>query len=390
MAAVNTELLRREYNAMERSREPGRFMPLVRDMLNGPHAPSDFSLRELYEEFVPEGRSEIRAWQRNQPTEIRESAVRTALFKNITGQLVINETLQGYNDVQFIGDQLVTVRPSTLLDGEKIPGVTRIGDASEDIGEGQPYGSAAMTEDWVQTPEMKKRGTKIGVTKELVIADKTGQLLDRCRDVGFGVRYNREIRILDLVLGLTPSVYRRRNRAAVDVYGDKSGDHDFDNLLATNALVDYTDIENAELQFEELTDPNTGILISVVPNTVIVPTALRRRAEVVTGQRTMVQFVDNQANAGTLRMQTDSNLMQTNYRVLSSPLVKQRTSSSSTWFIGDPKRAFRYMQAWGLTVIAAPASHPDDFDRDVVAQWKASEMGVAVVVDPRYMLKCTA
>jgi hypothetical protein len=386
---INMEALARESRLMNAAGEGQRLRPFLQSVMeSGDLSPNEFSVREGYEELVPGGRQEIRCWQRNQEFAAREnSAVRRELFMNINGMLVAAETLAGYNDITFIGDQLVTTRTSTMLDGEKIAGTTRIGATSEEIGEGQPYGASGFSEDWIQTPEMRKRGTKIGLTKEVIIGDKTGQLFDRCRDVGYGIRYDKEIRIIDMVLGLVPGAYKRKNNTAVNVYGDNSGDHNWDNLLASTALVDWTDIEAAELQFESLTDPNTGLLISVNPDTMIVPTALRMRARHILGAES-VEFVDNQANAATYRTKS-ANLVNP-YKLITSPLIASRQSSSSTWFMGAPKRAFRYLEAWPLTVVQAPAGHPADFEQDIVAQWKASEMGVVACIEPRYMLKMTA
>jgi hypothetical protein len=385
---INCEALAREARLMEAAGESHRLRPFLQEAMEaGDLTPNEFSLREGYEELVPGGRQEIRSWQRNQEFAAREnSAVRRELFMNVNSMLVSAETMAGFNDITFIGDQLVSTRPSTMIDGEKIAGTTRIGATSEEIGEGQPYGASGFSEDWIQTPEMRKRGTKIGLTKELVIGDKTGQLFDRCRDVGYGIRYDKEIRILDMVLGMVPGVYKRKNNTAVDVYGDNSGDHNWDNLLSGNGLVDWTDIEAATLQYEALTDPNTGLLISVTPDTVIVPSALKLRARHILGAES-VDFVDNQANAATYR--TRSRNLVDSYNIISSPLVASRTSSATTWFMGAPKRAFRYLEAWPLTVVQAPAGHPADFDQDIVAQWKASEMGVAACIEPRYMLKLT-
>jgi hypothetical protein len=40
----------------------------------------------------------------------------------------------------------------------------------------------------------------------------------------------------------------------------------FDNLQATNALADWTNIEKALLLFDGLSDPNTGEPIAIMPD----------------------------------------------------------------------------------------------------------------------------
>jgi hypothetical protein len=80
----------------------------------------------------------------------------------------------------------------------------------------------------------------------------------------------------------------------------------------------------------------------------------------------------------------------TGFSILSSPYVKARTGSASTWFIGDPLRAFRYMENWPITAVEAPANSEVEFTHDIVQRFKVSERGAAAVIEPRYMVKCTA
>jgi hypothetical protein len=78
------------------------------------------------------------------------------------------------------------------------------------------------------------------------------------------------------------------------------------------------------------------------------------------------------------------------FEVLSSPLVFARDSSATSWFIGDFKRAFMYMENWPIQVIQAPPGNEAEFTEDVVARFKVTERGTVAVRDPRYVAKCTA
>jgi hypothetical protein len=136
-----------------------------------------------------------------------------------------------------------------------------------------------------------------------------------------------------------------------------------------------------------MSDPNTGEPISVMPNTIIVPTALKHTARRIV-RAVSVEHVDNQAAAATVRTLSASVI--DDYRILTSPYVKQATSSDSTWFVGEPRRAFAYMENWPLTVTQAPDNSEADFTHDIVARFKVSERGAAAVLEPRRMVKCTA
>lgn len=348
---------------------------------------SEFSFRELFEGLVDEGRSIVSQWSNNPESRMSllEAGVQTANFSNITGQLMVNEVMAGYNDVSFIGDQLCRTMTTRLARGEKVIGLGGVGSgAVEVVGEGQPYPFAGFGEDWVQTPETAKRGTIVQITREAIVADLTGQLLDRARGVGYACGYDREVRILDAALGIT-STWNRKNVGVTATYDDNTGNHDFDNLQATNALVDWTDIENAELLFDAMVDPNTGDVISVIPNTVVVPTALKYTAMRIVNA-TEIKFGDGASNTSQTTFSTNP---VSGYSVVSSPLVKNRTTSASTWFLGDFKKAFRYMEVSPMQVVEAPTNATEEFHRDIVNQYKVSEWGVAACVEPRYVVKCT-
>jgi hypothetical protein len=176
----------------------------------------------------------------------------------------------------------------------------------------------------------------------------------------------------------------KRNGVAGNTYLSSG---DYVNIKANNALADWTDIEAAELLLDAMSDPNTGEPISVMPNTIIVPTALKHTARRIV-RAVSVEHVDNQAAAATVRTLSASVI--DDYRILTSPYVKQATSSDSTWFVGEPRRAFAYMENWPLTVTQAPDNSEADFTHDIVARFKVSERGAAAVLEPRRMVKCTA
>ena len=388
---------RRLYEAAVRERSPDRFFADVQEAIeSGAYTPFDFSIRDLFEHFVPDGREILSSWsQRSGGTRhgvvLAESGVDTSAFANITGQIVYARVLEVFNDPVFIGER-VTTRVPTNFSGEKIPGIGQIGDEAEVIGEGKPYPVAGLSEEWIETPETTKRGMIVPITKEAIFFDRTGLVLQRASEAAQWLAVNKEKRILDVVLGIT-ATYRRNGKSAVATYGDNSGDHDWDNLAAANALQDWTDIENALLLFDDLVDPNTGEPILVQPNTVIVPTALS-----FTGRR-ILSATEIRETTSTNTVTISSNPLGgdrpggTNgaaYELLSNQYVKSRTSSSSTWFIGDPRGAFYYMENWPITSAEAPVNSEMEFTHDIVQRFKVSERGTPAVVEPRKMVKCTA
>jgi hypothetical protein len=84
------------------------------------------------------------------------------------------------------------------------------------------------------------------------------------------------------------------------------------------------------------------------------------------------------------------------YRLVSSRLAYQRLKSQSSitnpekiWFLGNFRKAFAYMENWGITVTQSMPGDESDFTKDIVIRFKASERGTPAVIDPRYVVKCT-
>lgn len=389
--AFNCKNGRRLLEAAKKDKTPQRFFDEIGEALAKKELKSeDFSIKELFEEFVPDGRQIVDTWKpRNKElhgVRLKESAVETSAFSNITGQIFYNELMEAFNQPGLIGDQLIETVP-TNLSGEKIAGVSLLSDDIETIGEGQPYPRAGVSEDWIETPATTKRGFIVPVTKEAIYFDNTNLVLTRCRDTVRTMAYNKEKRILDAVLGVT-TLYNRKGRGLTATYGDNSGNHDWDNLAASNALQDYTDIENALLLFDGMTDPNTGEPILLSPNLqVVVPTALKPTLGRILAA---VEFRSVTNTSNTTIGGNPLAYMMASFNPVSSPYVKARTSSDSTWFIGDFKRGFKYMENWGPTSVEAPVNSYEEFNYDIVAQFKVSERGTTACVEPRYAVKCTA
>lgn len=381
---------RRLFEAAKRDRNPDRYYDDFGARISaGDIDVRRLSLRALFEEFVSDGAQLVRDFdprfaQSGGSARLVESAVDTSAFSNITGQIVYSQVLEAWQDPAFIGDQLCTTIP-TQFSGEKIPGVSGLGDEAEVVNEGGEYPLVGNSEEWIETPETTKRGFVVPVTKEAIFFDRTGLVLQRASETARWLRINKEKRILDVALGVVSAYKRNGMTTAIATYNDNSGTHDWDNLAATNALVDWTDVENAMLLFDGVTDPNTGEPISVMPRQIVVPSALLMTARRVVNA-TEIRFGDGaSATTQTIAANPIGSL-----EIVSNPWVKARTSSATTWFLGDFRRAFAYMENWPITTVQAPVNSEMEFTRDIVSRFKVSERGAAAVIEPRYVVKCTA
>lgn len=380
MPAINVRELKRRFDL-----EPERTVRHLAEAIEAKKLrPEDFSIRDLFEASVRDGSELLRAIDPRGKSGRRfileaNDAVDLASFANITGQIVFSKIMDAYESPQFLWKDLVEEVDTPFPYGEKVPGVGRMGDQAGVVGEGEAFPNAGLNEEYHDIPATVKRGNIVNVTKEAVIFDRTGLILKRASEVGEWLGWNKEKRVLDVVVGTTNNY--KRNGTATNTYLTSGA---YINDVTSNALVDWTDVQTVELLFDAITDPNTGEPIHIVPNTLLVPTALKHTAKRVVSA-TEIEQVDNQANASTVRTHAPNPI--SGYKILTSQYVKSRSSSATKWWLGEPKKAFAYYRNWDVTAEQQGSSSDLAFERDILNRYKASERGVAVAQNPRYMAR---
>jgi len=230
-------------------------------------SPRDFSLRDLATSLIDDGHEYWATVARGETLTEDAAYVDTSAFSSITGQLVFSAIQQGMQLDELIGDKLCTTMPSAFQDDEKIPGIAATSDEfANELAEGIPYPLAGMSEEHIKIPRAQKRGIVLGITREMVIADRTGLLIERGRSIGTGLAIRREKMILDVFIGgVNP--YERKNIAR-NTYANIAGVSYFDNII-TDALVDHTDVQAAQVLFSQMRDPNTGEPLGQKPTTFV-------------------------------------------------------------------------------------------------------------------------
>jgi hypothetical protein len=324
-----------------------------------------------------------------------EGAVGTAAFQNISGQIVYSALLEGFDYEDFVFTKLIPEAPTQFLDGEKIAGITNIGDEAQLRKEADPYELAGVGEDWIFTPAIADRGLIVPVTWEAVFADRTGLLLERCNKVGEAMGLSLEKRCIDCVIDLNTTKHRYNWRGTViATYGDNTGTHTWDNLAASNGLTDHLNLDTAEQLFNGLTDPYTGEPITVEPVHLVCTKSKFRTAQRIMNSTEILTTTPGYATSGAPAQVKQDNPWKDAYEIITSKLLGARIAAGSgnatDWWIGDIKKAFKRMVAEKLNVVQAPANNQDEFKRRVVAQYRANERSQPVTVQPRAMEKNTA
>jgi hypothetical protein len=415
--SVNVKELRRLYEADcadERKARPNRkpqgakfLSELTEGLDSGEIKPTDFSIRGLMEEFIcdaetgaPIGREIVDSWNpkrggasdgENLTKLVEGGAVTSAMFANITGQIIYNATLESYQSEDFVFTaEIPTV--DTQFSGERVAGIGGIGNQAEVVPEGALYPMVGVTEDYIDTPATTKRGMILPLTKEAAFFDRTGLLIARASEVGLYLGINKEIRAIDCTIDENTTVHRynRKQRGAVATYGDNSGNHDWDNLQASNALVNWVQVDNADQLLYTILDPNTGLPIVITGRTkLVVSRGLLKTAQYIQRAGSLTIVNPGFATSGNPTETNAPNIVP-EYEILTSRLLATRQAATSSWYYGAPDKAFRYMQNWPLTVVEAPANSEMEFQQDIAMRWKASERGQYATFDPRYIVKCTA
>lgn len=365
---------------------------------------SDFDLGKLFVECF--GWHEFDACRSdrsrlvNQQVAESAGAVSTNAFANITGQIVYNALMEGFEAPEYVFKALIPEVMTSFLDGEKVAGIKGIGDETQVVYEGDPYPLVGVSEDYIETPALKKRGFIVPVTREAIFADRTGKLLETCGKVGEAMGYNDENRAIDCIIDENAGAasakvgghrYHWRGNS-IATYGDNSGTHSWDNLEASNALVDYTDVEKAELLLARMLDPGTGLVTGkyrVAASDVVIGSGLIHTAKQIFSATRIGVHVGGYATSGNLAERDSPNSLE-RYRIVTSPMLEARLATDTHWFLGNIAKAFRKMVAWKNEVTNAPAGSHEEFTRDIVFQVKGSQMDAYTTFDPRYMVQNTA
>lgn len=352
-------------------------------------ANGDLSIRDIAEATLGVQTLRKMSEQQNSGFVVAESVapVNLSAFTNITGQLVYQGVLEGYQAPEYIGDQLVTAETSRE-DNTRVPGLAPISDEAMEVEEGGEYPDVKFGEDYVDIPGSKKRGMKIGLTREMIFFDRTGQVMDMARTVGDRVGLSKEKRILKVVLGID-NTYKRKGvtRNTYISAAEDANDPRINEM--TQELTNYTALDAMAKLFGNMSDDRTGkepIVVSM--KQVLVNDALQYTA------RDIFKAVEVTLNPGvTSGVSTKmANPYNGTAVLVASPWVRRllvaagvsATDAAKYWYAGDFKRAFVYRTLFPLQVLTAQHDK-DSFDRDVVAQFRADERGVPYVKAPWYV-----
>jgi hypothetical protein len=335
-------------------------------------------------------------------------------WTGVVGGLIERKILEAFESPEFIADELMPAEPTKVKEGQKVIGVSRIGDKAEERQPGEPHRRAGVGERFVTLQGTRENALAIDVFKEAVFFDLTGQLLEHAAQVGEWLAYRKEIDCIDAFIGVTTQSggrYQFTYRNAVyNTYSTSAQAQANNNNIPIgymnqqpNELIDWTNLESSWLLFVRTTDPETQTRVRVMPDTLLVNPGKLATAELIVGatnleRRTAVGAT--QATAGVLQVGQGAGNPAGRFgtkKILYSPLVEQRctdatglnlnqANATKYWWHFQRGKAFKYMQNWPLNVAQAPSNSYDMLDRGIVASYFANERGMPSVWSPWHVV----
>lgn len=393
---INVKELCRHYRS-----DPRQCLRDLQEALNnhiqnkpGGLSPDEFSLRHLAAYFVtidgePIGHELLEAWVSGH---LIEATVSSSAFAAITQRVVNAAVLEGYQLPETPLSRLVktvTARSRTT----QLPNFTLpLSDGrSLEYAEGMPKPAVGLMTEYVRAMPITKRGGRIPITREAVLFDETGQVLEAARRLGEVITLEKELLLTRFVTGLVSNcVIERRKTDSSEVTSDLFLSTGRFVNQQTNPLEDWTDIDDAENLFLQITLPGTNLPPMLTNRIILVPPQLRSTASRILNA--------TEVRSGTTKVVASANPLATlGIQVVSSPLVYSEqiaagvagATAARTWFYGDLLQAFRYVKAWSVEVKESSDSDALNQRSDILVEFNVSECGIPIVVEPRVWSKNT-
>lgn len=361
------------------------------------------------------------SWTDDAAEILREAGegVDLSAFSAITGQIAFNTIGKGWNNAEFVGDQLFAPYP-TQFSGEKIPWLSNVFGATPgdgDIHPQMPYPETTLGPRWINTPRVFKKGGILSLSLEFILFDRTGQAqaAETLEKLGKGIRYQKEYMQLRVFMGYNPTGPLTTNASgqyAYNLNGVAYGPYltagaNYVNAQGSTPLTDYTSVNNSLYLRSKILDPDTGRPIVYGPpdDLFVMPFAMMNAKRILTATGTQTIFpgysAASPAAPGNVKIE-GGNPVDWKINLMTSPIAYQillqatidpagnagavtSTKANAYWFSGQFKEALRYAEIFAFRTEQAAPQNIRQFEQDMQVRVKCSEMGVPFWYDPRFV-----
>lgn len=298
-------------------------------------------------------------------------------FTSVVGGLIDAMVMQAYGNADLIGDQLVT-KATTRTNGGKVIRVGNDGATTDDNYQiGDALETVGLKEEYVEKQPLKRRGRVIQLNEMTFLFDRTDQIQSAAQNAGFATARERELDIIDAAVGATNTY--KYNGTAYNTFQTTSP---WINSL-TNALNDYTDINEALVKLWANTDPATGYEMPMnllKMKLVVSPTKIMAAKAIVTA-------TELRTNTASSTYTTISANPLESMQVLTSQIFANRATNTNYWGMYDPRWA-TYYEVKPFSVQSAPLSS-EDVRRGIAQVYVCEEIGSLTVIEPRFAFLST-
>lgn len=313
-------------------------------------------------------------------------------FTAVVAGLLEVSVLEGWENPDFIADQLMPAESTKMFEGRKKIGVTRVGDQAEERLPGMPTKRVQVGERWITQPRTVENALSCEVTQEAVLLDLTGEVLREANDLGTWLGYRKELRCIDAFVGVT-NTYSYKGTSYNTYLSASTWDNDF-----SNELLHESDIEEALIKFRDMKDPETNTRVLIRPNAILVQRGKLRTLQSILGD-TAEQFQYRGATTAAHQINVAKPAYKGQFTIVESPLVYERinasdglnvsaSNSEKYWWMYEKGKAIVYAQNWPMRTQQAAPHQADMIDRGVVLFVKADERGVPFWQEPRRVVRC--
>jgi hypothetical protein len=350
---------------------------------------TDFSIKEMFEATTLVEYPDLDV---NDKLKFSE-AVNGSQFPYLTKELIHREMIPTYEDGLQGADMLVTELDTKRYDEDNMVGTTAMSTMPL-VRPGQPYPSADFGEKYF-TCKITNHGQILDMSKELILSDQTGSIVDRANQAGMVMGQHRHQYIVETLIVAPRTAVEETTSTACTYKGTAitasnffSNDHSAydgqtnDNLAASSAI-GTAGMDTAMGLLLSMKDEK-GRVIAVTPKVLVChPTKARTAWQLLMDSD--LSTVDS-ANRGRNYYQQKYNI-----QVFQTPFVTQNSGLSSDWYVGDPKRALVWLWYQKPAVERQGANSDAAFERDVVLRFRMSYWGGCAYREVgRFMVKATA
>jgi hypothetical protein len=298
-------------------------------------------------------------------------------FPKLAGQAVQQKVIQSYNTEEFILRGLVNAEPQSFSGKGFETDIDSLSEA-EEVGENQSYPWSQFGENTIAIPSSKKWGNIIGMTRETLAGDRTGEIMRQAAAVGKSIGIAVENEIGRVMLGIENTY--ERNGVQQDTY-------DTDNTDSGFVLTGWRDFDQLDQLFNVMVDPNNGEPLAMPTRDVLAAfiTAFREARHLINS--TQVRSTDAAGNDQSIDGNPISDLgtvVQStrlyHLAITATPDGLGLTPAQAETLIiyGNLRSAFVRKVVWPLDTEEIRDSFWSQ-DKDIVAAWKASERSRTMV-----------